>query len=221
MVPVKIQNSWRVCIDYRKLNQATRKDHFPLSFIDKVLEKLVGYIQIYIALVDQHKTTFTCSFRTFAYTRMSFSLCNALSTFQRCMINIFSDLLEECMKIFMDDFIVSFWDLVSARGVEVDKAKIDVISSLSNPTFVQKVCSFLGHASFYRRFIKNFNKIALPLSKLLQKDVDFIFDKPCMDAFQELKRRITTTPILQAPNWELPFELMCDASNSMLGAVLG
>ncbi|RDY06032.1 hypothetical protein CR513_10052, partial [Mucuna pruriens] len=99
------ENCWRVCIDYRKLNQATRKDHFPLPFIDQVLERLVGkYNQIHIAPVDQHKTTFTCPFGTFAYTWMLFGLCNTSSTFQRCMINIFSDLLEDFMEVFMTDF---------------------------------------------------------------------------------------------------------------------
>ncbi|RDY09457.1 hypothetical protein CR513_06169, partial [Mucuna pruriens] len=105
LVPTRIQNSWRVCIDYRRLNQATRKDHFPLPFIDQVLEKLEGkshycfldgfsgYMQIHIAPEDQYKTTFTCPFGTFAYTRMPFGLCNAPSTFQHCMISIFSDLL--------------------------------------------------------------------------------------------------------------------------------
>ncbi|RDY01463.1 hypothetical protein CR513_15206, partial [Mucuna pruriens] len=98
-------NSWRVCIDYRRLNQATRKDHFPLPFIDQVLEKLAGkfhycfldgfsgYMQIHIAPEDQHKTTFTCPFGTFVYTRMPFGLCNAPSTLQRCMKSIFSDFL--------------------------------------------------------------------------------------------------------------------------------
>ncbi|RDY07942.1 Retrovirus-related Pol polyprotein, partial [Mucuna pruriens] len=71
------------------------------------------------------------------------------------------------------------------------------------------------------RFIRNFSKIALPLSKLLQKDVDFVFDEACVEAFEELKARLTSTPILQAPKWELPFKLMCDASNSALGVVLG
>ncbi|RDX85446.1 hypothetical protein CR513_33370, partial [Mucuna pruriens] len=116
MVLTRIQNSLRVCIDYRKLNQESRKDHFPLPFIDQVLEKLVGkshycfldgfsrYMQIHIASVDQHKTTFTCPFGTFTYTRMSFGVCNAQSTFERCMINIFSNLLEDCMEVFMDDF---------------------------------------------------------------------------------------------------------------------
>ncbi|RDX71301.1 Retrovirus-related Pol polyprotein from transposon 17.6, partial [Mucuna pruriens] len=265
-------NSWRVCIGYRRLNQATGKDHFPLPFIDQVLEKLSGkshyyflhgfsgYMQIHIAPEDQHKTTFTCPFGTFAYTCMPFGLCNAPSTFQRCMTSIFSDLLQDCMEVFMDDFTVyadSFnaclsnlsrvlkrcidtnlvlnfekchfmvtegivlGHLVSNRGIEVDKAKIDVITTLPNPASVREVRSFLGHVGFYRRFIKNFSKLALPLSKLLQKDVEFNFDQPCIEAFQELKRKLTSTYILQAPNWDLPFELMCDASNSALGAVLG
>ncbi|RDX95084.1 hypothetical protein CR513_22432, partial [Mucuna pruriens] len=118
LVPTRVQNSWRVCIDYRKLYQATHKDHFPLSFLDQVLEKLTekshycfldgysGYMQIHIVLEDQHKTTFTYPFGTFAYTRMPFELCNAPSTFQRCMLIIFSDLLEDCMEVFMDDFTV-------------------------------------------------------------------------------------------------------------------
>ncbi|RDY07566.1 Retrovirus-related Pol polyprotein from transposon 17.6, partial [Mucuna pruriens] len=207
------RNSWRVCIDYRRVNQTTRKDHFPLPFIDQVLEKLSGkshycfldgfsgYMQIHIAPKDQHKTTFTCPFGTFAYTRMPFGLCNAPSTFQRCMTML--------------------GHLVSNKGIEVDRAKTDIISSLLNPTSVREVRSFLGHAGFYRRFIKNFNNLALPLSRLLQKDVEFNFDQPCIEAFQELKNRLTSAPILQVPNWDLPFELMCDASNSALGAVLG
>ncbi|RDX85029.1 hypothetical protein CR513_33837, partial [Mucuna pruriens] len=100
-------NNWRVCIDYKKLNQATYKDHFPLPFLDQVLEKLAGkshycfldgysgYMQIHIAPEDQYKTTFTCPFGTFAYTKMSFGLCNTPSTFQRCMLSIFLDLLED------------------------------------------------------------------------------------------------------------------------------
>ncbi|RDX84277.1 Retrovirus-related Pol polyprotein from transposon 17.6, partial [Mucuna pruriens] len=210
-----------------ELNQATHKDHFPFPFIDQVLEKLLGkshyyfldgfsgYMQIHIALEDQHKTTFTCPLGTFAYSRMPFGF-------------IFSDLLQDYMEVFMGDFTVyanSFdaclgnlskvlkrcidtnlchfmvtegivlGHLVSNRGIEVDKSKIDIITSFPNPTLVREVRSFLGHAGFYRRFIKNFSKLALPLSRLLQKDVDFNFDQPCIEAFQELKNRLTSSPI--------------------------
>ncbi|RDY11046.1 putative mitochondrial protein, partial [Mucuna pruriens] len=85
-------------------------------------------------------------------------------------------------------------------GIKVDKSKVGIITTLPNPTSVWEVRSFLGHVGFYRRFIKNFSKISLPLSKLLQKDVDFKFDQPCIAAFQELKNRLTSAPILQAPN---------------------
>ncbi|RDY02081.1 Retrovirus-related Pol polyprotein from transposon 17.6, partial [Mucuna pruriens] len=111
--------------------------------------------------------------------------------------------------------------LVSSRSIEVDKSKIDIITSLPNPASVREVRSFLGHTGFCRRSIKNFSKIALPLSKLLRNDVDFNFDQHCIEDFQELKIQLTSAPILQAPNWEYPFELMCDASNSALGAILG
>ena len=118
LVPTKVKTKWRVCIDYRKLNAATRKDHFPLPFIDQMLERLAGheyycfldgysgYNQIPIALEDQHKTTFTCPFGTFAYRRMPFGLCNAPATFQRCMMSIFSDMVEDFLEIFMDDFSI-------------------------------------------------------------------------------------------------------------------
>ena len=107
-----------MCIDYRKLNSATRKDHFPLPFIDQMLERIAGhayycfldgysgYNQIAIAPEDQEKTTFTCPYGTFAYRRMPFGLYNAPATFQRCMMAIFSDLVEEIMDVFMDDFSV-------------------------------------------------------------------------------------------------------------------
>jgi hypothetical protein len=110
---------------------------------------------------------------------------------------------------------------VSSRGLEVDKAKIDVISSLPYPSCVREIRSFLGHAGFYRRFIKDFSKITAPLCKLLAKEVDFVFDQACKDAHDELKRRVTSAPIIQPPNWDEPFEIMCDASDYAVGAVLG
>ncbi|RDX86436.1 Retrovirus-related Pol polyprotein from transposon 17.6, partial [Mucuna pruriens] len=193
---------------------ATRKDHFSLPFIDQVLEKshycfldgFSGYMHIHIAPKDQHKTTFTCPFGTFANSRMPFGLCNAPSTFQHCMTSIFLDLLQDCMEVFMDDFtvyadsfdaclenlskvlrrcidtnlVINFekchfmvtkgivlGHVVSNRGIGVDKSKIDIISSLPNPASVREVRSFLGHAGFYRRFIKNFMHVIAYASRTM------------------------------------------------------
>nr|GEW36590.1 reverse transcriptase domain-containing protein [Tanacetum cinerariifolium] len=107
------------------------------------------------------------------------------------------------------------------NGIEVDKAKVDVITKLPHPTTVKGVQSFLVHAGFYRRFIKDFSKISRPMTHLLEKDTPFIFSKDCIKAFQTLKQKPTEAPILIAPNWDLPFELMCDASDFAIGAVLG
>ena len=110
---------------------------------------------------------------------------------------------------------------MSAKGIEVDKAKIDIIQSLPYPTNVREIRSFLGHAGFYRRFIKGFSKIAVPLCRLLQKDVEFIFDESCKKAFDTLKNKLISAPIIQPPIWSLPFEIMCDASDYAIGAVVG
>ncbi|GJR36031.1 reverse transcriptase domain-containing protein [Tanacetum coccineum] len=272
LIPTRLVTGWRVCIDYRKLNDATRKDHFPLPFMDQMLERLAGneyycfldgfsgYFQIPIDPQDQEKTTFTCPYGTFAYRRMPFGLCNALGTFQRCMMAIFHDMIEETMEVFMDDFSVfgdSFssclshldkmlkrcedtnlvlnWEKchfmvkegivlghkISKSGIEVDKAKVDVIAKLPHPTFVKGVRSFLGHVGFYRRFIQDFSKIARPMTHLLEKETPFIFSKECIEAFNILKKKLTEAPILVAPDWDLPFEIMCDASDYAVGAVLG
>ncbi|GJZ66494.1 reverse transcriptase domain-containing protein [Tanacetum coccineum] len=166
LVPTRTITGWRVCIDYRKLNEATAKDHFPLPFMDQMLERLAGnkyfcfldgfsgYFQIPIDPNDQEKTTFTCPFGTYAYRRMPFGLCNAPATFQR------------------------------------------------------SYCNF------------PFLNIARRLSKLLEKDTPFEFDDECRRAFESLKEKLTCAPMIANPNWNLPFELMCDASDFAIGAVL-
>ncbi|GJW11477.1 reverse transcriptase domain-containing protein [Tanacetum coccineum] len=110
---------------------------------------------------------------------------------------------------------------ISKSGIEVDRAKVDVIAKLHHPTIVKGVRSFLGHAGFYRRFIQDFSKIARPMTHLLEKETPFVFSKDCIDAFQTLKKKLTEAPILVVPDWNLPFELMCDASDFAIGAVLG
>nr|GEY70053.1 reverse transcriptase domain-containing protein [Tanacetum cinerariifolium] len=169
LILTHLVTGWRVCIDYRKLNEATRKDHFPLPFMDQMLERLAGnqyycfldgfsgYFQIPIDLKDQEKTTFTCTYGTFAYRRMPFGLCNAPGTFQRCMMAIFQDMIEKTMEVFMDDFLI----------------------------FEISLQSCLSHLERMR------------------------------------KRKLTEAPILIAPDWDMPFELMCDASDFSIGVVLG
>jgi hypothetical protein len=117
LIPHRTVTSWQMCMNYQKLNKATRKDHFPLPFIDEMLERLANhsfcyldgysdYHQILIHPDDQSKTTFTCPYGTFASRRMSFGLCNAPASFQRCMMVIFSDLIKKVMEVFMDDFSI-------------------------------------------------------------------------------------------------------------------
>nr|GFB07341.1 DNA-directed DNA polymerase [Tanacetum cinerariifolium] len=110
---------------------------------------------------------------------------------------------------------------ISKKGIEVDKAKIKVISKLPHPTTVKGIRSFLGHAGFYRRFIKDFSKISRPMTHLLEKNSPFIFSNECIQEFRNLKEKLTKASILIAPNWDQPFELMCDASDYAVGAVLG
>ncbi|GJY88208.1 reverse transcriptase domain-containing protein [Tanacetum coccineum] len=272
LIPTCLVTGWRVCIDYRKLNEATQKDYFPLPFMDQMLERFAenefycfldgfsGYFQIPIDPQDQEKTTFTCPYRTFAYRRTPFGLCNAPGTFQRCMIAIFYDMIEKTMEVFMDDFSVfrdSFdsclsnlekmlkqcedtnlvlnWEKcrfmcregivlghkISKSRIKVDHAKVDVIAKLPHPTTVKGVRSFLGLTGSYRRFIQDFSKIARPMTHLLEKETPFVFSKDCIDAFQTLKKKLTEALILVVPDWNLPFELMCDASDFAIGAVLG
>ena len=272
LLPSRTVTGWRICIDYRKLNKATRKDHFPLPFLDQMLDRLAdyecycfldgysSYNQIAIAPEDQEKTTFTCPYGTFAFRRMPFGLCNAPGTFQRCMMAIFSDMVEKTIEIFMDDFsmlgnsfdnclenlrsflirceetnLVLNWEKclfmvqegivlghrISARGIEVDRAKIEAIEKLPPPSSVKGIRSFLGHIGFYRRFIKDFSQIAKPLSNLLVKGIPFEFDSQCLHVFSVLKDKLISAPIIVAPDWSFPFELICDASDFAIGAVLG
>ena len=168
---------------------------------------------------------------------MSFGLCNAPATFQRCMLAIFADMVEKCIEVFMDDFLVfkpSFdsclmnlelvqrrcvetnlvlnWEKchfmvqegivlghkILARGIEVDQAKIDIIEKLPPPSNVKGIRSFLGYAGFYKRFIKDFSKIARLLSNLLNKDIVFKFDEECSAAFQNLKNKLAIAPVMIA-----------------------
>ncbi|KAK1661779.1 hypothetical protein QYE76_049938 [Lolium multiflorum] len=255
LVPQRVVVGYRMCIDFRKVNKVTKKDHYPLPFIDQMLERLSknthfcfldgysGFSQIAVKTKDQEKTTFTCPYETYAYRRMPFGLCNAPATFQRCMSAIFHGFCEIIVEVFMDDFSVygnSFdnclrnldkvlqrceetnlvlnWEKchfmvnegivlghkISERGIEVDRAKVEAIEKMPYP-----------------RDVKDFSKISKPLTNLLQKDVPFVFDDDCKEAFETLKKALTTASVVEPPDWNLPFEIMCDASDFAVGAVLG
>jgi len=109
---------------------------------------------------------------------------------------------------------------ISSKGIEVDKAKIDVIAKFPMPKCVKDIQSFLGHAGFYRRFIKDFSKIARPLTKLLTKDVPFNFDDKCFCSWERLKEELISAPIISDPDWTQPFGIMYDASDFATGDVL-
>nr|GEY29903.1 reverse transcriptase [Tanacetum cinerariifolium] len=189
LIPTRLVTGWRVCIDYRKLNEATRKDHFPLPFMDQMLERLAGnefycfldgfsgYFQIPIDPCGQEKTTFTCPYGTFAYRCMPFGLCNALGTFQRCMLAIFHDMVEKKMEVFMDDFSVfgnSFENCLSR---------------------LEKCCK----------------GVKTPILVLTER-ISILWLKRALSlAIRFLKMGLR----------DLPFKLMCDASDFAKGAVLG
>nr|GEX20571.1 DNA-directed DNA polymerase [Tanacetum cinerariifolium] len=197
LILTRLVTGWRVCIDYRKLNEATQKDHFPLSFMDQMLERLAsnqyycflddfsGYFQISIDSKDQEKTTFTCPYGTFAYRCMPFGLCNAPGTFQRCMMEIFNDMIEKTMEVFMDDFFGN---------------------------------SFQSCLSHLERMLKRCEDTNLCLN---WEKSHFMVKEECVDAFRTLKTKLTEAPILISPNWDMSFELMSDASDFSIGAVLG
>ncbi|XP_075481163.1 uncharacterized protein LOC142521874 [Primulina tabacum] len=182
LISTRPVTGWRVCIDYKKLNDATRKDHFPLPFIDQMLDR------------------------------------NLTLVLQRCQAKILVLNWEKCHFMVSEGIVLGH--KISARGIEVDRAKVVAIEKLPPPKNVKGIRSFLGHAGFYRRYIKDFSKITRPLCNLLEKDSTFIFDDDCLQAFNRIKAALISAPIMIVPNWKEPFELMCDASDYAVGAAL-
>nr|GFA19234.1 reverse transcriptase domain-containing protein [Tanacetum cinerariifolium] len=168
------------------------------------LDGFSGYFQIPIDPKDQEKTTFTCPYGTFAYKRMPFGLCNAPGTFQRCMMAIFHDMIEQTMEVFMDDFLV-FGNCFSTCLTNLEKMlkrceDTKLALNWEKSHFMVKEGIVLGH-------------------KISKKGIEV--DKAKIEAFRTLKDKLTEAPILIVPNWDQPFELMCDANDYAIGAVLG
>lgn len=151
-------------------------------------------------------------------------------SYEHCLVNL-AKVLQRCEEKqlvlnwekchFMVTMGIVLGHIISGKGIEVEPAKVDLIQKLSNPRIVKDVRSFLGHADFYRRFIKSFSQIARPLCELLGHDHQFEWTNECQLAFDSLKCHLTTAPIIRPPDWALPFKLMCDASDFAIGGVLG
>uniref|UniRef100_A0A2N9GGE5 Reverse transcriptase/retrotransposon-derived protein RNase H-like domain-containing protein n=1 Tax=Fagus sylvatica TaxID=28930 RepID=A0A2N9GGE5_FAGSY len=237
LVPTKLVTGWRMCIDYRKLNAATRKDHFPLPFIDQVLERVAGhsfycfldgYSGYYQIEIDLEKTRIRPLLHV-PLAHMHSAACHLDyvmlrppfkgKVLARCEEKNLVLNWEKCHFMVTSGIVLGH--IVSSRGIEVDKSKIELISKLPTPKTVKDVRSFLGHAGFYRRFIQGFSFISRPLCSLLLKDAPFIWTEACQEAFAKLIDKLTSAPIMRSPDWSLPFELMCDASDYAIGAVLG
>ena len=273
----------RMCVDYRRLNQKTKRDQYPLPRIEESLEALQGakyfstidlasaYNQVEVAHQDRHKTAFTTPMGLFEYNRMPFGLQNAPATFQRLMQGVFHEDILQTMMVYLDDIIVFsstieehlerlervlrklqqhglkiepskcqlFQDQVSylghvvtADGVATDPEKTKVVREWPIPTTVRDLRSFLGFASYYRRFVPNFAQVAGPLHKLVAKlgnggkvrstktPTKNMWTADCQQSFDKLKNLLTTAPVLAYPDYNKTFILETDASNDGLGAVL-
>lgn len=279
----KKDGSLRMCVDYRLLNNKTRKDAFPLPRIEESLDALSGacwfstldlasgYNQVPVTEQDKPKTAFCTPFGLFEWNRMPFGLCNAPSTFQRLMQRMFGDQQCQSLLLYLDDIVVfsssitqhlqrlevvlsrlqkeglkvklgkcAFFQkevgylghVISGKGVSTDPAKIEAVAKWQRPCHVSELRSFLGFASYYRRFVEGFAKLAAPLHKLVAEvagtrsrrgqkhDLGSVWTAQCEESFESLKAKLVSAPVLAYADFARPFILEIDASHSGLGAVL-
>ncbi|GJU56045.1 reverse transcriptase domain-containing protein [Tanacetum coccineum] len=226
LIPTRLVTGWRIPIDPKDQEKTTftcpygtfayRRMPFGLCNAPGTFQRCM--MAIFHDMIEKTMEVFMDDFSVFG------------DSFSTCLSH-----LEKMLKRCEDTNLVLNWEKshfmvkegivlghkISKSGIEVDRAKVDVIAKLPHPTTVKGVRSFLGHAGFYRRFIQDFSKIARPMTHLLEKETPFFFSKECIESFNTLKRKLTEAPILIAPDWDLPFKLMCDASDFAIGAVLG
>lgn len=276
IVPKKIDNSgkqkWRIVIDYRKINEITISDKFPIPNIENILDKLgksqyfttldlaKGFHQILVAEKDRRKTAFSIPFGHYEYVRMPFGLKNAPATFQRLMNTVLKEYINKTCVVYLDDILIfstsleehltnvkdifrtlrkaglkvqvdkcSFLSketeylghILTPNGVKPNPKKIKTIQDLKLPTTQKQIKSFLGVTGYYRKFIKDYAKVAYSMTKYLKKNEKVNTNDPnYICAFEKLKEIITEHPILKYPNFNKKFKLVTDASNFAIGAVL-
>ena len=267
----KKDGSLRLCVDYRRLNQISVKNRYPLPLINELLDRLGqstiftkldlrgAYNLVRIHPGDEWKTAFRTRYGHFEYLVMPFGLTNAPATFQHLMNDIFHDLLDHFVVIYLDDILifsknprehtehvrlvlqrlqenglyvklekctfdsssVEFLGFeVSQQGINMNKHKIDAVMQWPTPSTVRELQSFLGFANFYRRFIHQYSATITALTQLLKKDNPFDWTSSCQEAFDTLKKRFTTAPILVHANPAEPYIVEADASDFAIGAVL-
>jgi hypothetical protein len=259
----KKDESRRLCVDYRALNEVTVKNKYPLPRIDDLFDQLkgakyfskidprFGYYQSMIRLEDVPKTVFMTHYVQYEFTMMSFGLTNTLAYFMNLMNKVFMEELDKFGIVFIDGILVysrskeehdqhlrialeklrahqlfakftkcefllqkvsSLGHILTTKGVVMHPEKVTIIVNWKRPTTVTEIWSFLGLASYYKRFIEGFSKIARPMTKLLQKDQNFDWTNACERSFCELKERLTTAPVLILPGIRKGFIVYCDAS---------
>ena len=267
----KKDGSWRFCVDYRKLNDITRKDSYPLPHIEDTFDALAGshyfcaldlasgYWQVQMAEEDKQKTAFITKQGLYQFKVMPFGLCNAPATFERLMEMILKGYLWKRCMVYIDDVVVygrSFQEtlvnlqmvldrlraaglklkpskcelfaseilylgfMVSGEGVRPDPAKVACVENWPRPCTVSDVRSFLGFASYHRRFIRDFSAIARPLTAMTEKGVEFYWGELQEGSFRKLRLALSTAPMLSHPLPECEFILDTDASNFAVGGVL-
>jgi len=267
----KKDQTLRLCVDYRPVNEVTIKNKYPLPRIDLLFDQLAGakvfskidlrswYHQIKIKPKDVPKTAFTTRYGLYEYLVMSFGLTNAPAHFMYLMNSVFMLELDKFAVDFIDDILIysktkkehaehlrivltrlrdhqlyakfskcEFWldkvhflgHVLSAEGFAVDPGEVEDVLSWKPPTTVHEVRSFLGMAGYYRRFIPDFSRVAKLITTLLKNQTRFVWSFECEQAFQTLKRLLTTAPMLAQPNIEKPFDVYCDASGIGIGCVL-
>ena len=234
LIPIRTVTGWRVCIYYRKLNTTTRKDHLDILDITKFLlhlrtrRKLLGLcnapatfqrcmISMFSDLEEEVMEIFMDDLIVYG---SSFDHClqNLGTVLHRCQDKNLALNWEKCHFLVTEGIVLGH--RISATRMEVDQAKVSIIKTLLPPTTVKGI-SFLGHVGFYRRFIRDFSKIARPLCRLLEKDSKFNFDAACQSSFEEIKSILVEAPIMAKLDWNSEFEIKCDASDYAMGVVLG